>query len=103
MASDDLIIGAPFRGIRMAKHIDADITIRSARPLWGKGALATTEALQAAHPDARVLAIGPPTRRWCRYAYVTMVSLFWRPTETETRLSATPGVRHRAAGDQPPR
>ena len=37
----------------------AEVTIRSARPLWGKGALATTEALQAAHPSARVLAIGP--------------------------------------------
>ena len=37
----------------------AEVTIRSARALWGKGALATTEALQAAHPNARVLAIGP--------------------------------------------
>ena len=35
------------------------ITIDCARALWGKGALATTEALQARHPEARVLAIGP--------------------------------------------
>lgn len=35
------------------------ITIRCARALWGKGAIATTEALQAMHHEARVLAIGP--------------------------------------------
>ena len=35
------------------------ITINCARALWGKGALATTEALQAMHHKARVLAIGP--------------------------------------------
>jgi aldehyde:ferredoxin oxidoreductase len=35
------------------------ITINCARALWGKGALATTEALQAMHQKARVLAIGP--------------------------------------------
>jgi aldehyde:ferredoxin oxidoreductase len=40
-------------------HVQGDvITIRPARALWGKGALETTAALQAAHPDARVLAIG---------------------------------------------
>ena len=35
------------------------IAIHCARSQWGKGALETTEVLQATHPDARVLAIGP--------------------------------------------
>src|SRR5262245_32580554 len=35
------------------------LTIHCARPLWGKGAMETTEALQAMHQKARVLAIGP--------------------------------------------
>ena len=35
------------------------ITIHCARSLWGKGAIETTEALQATHQEARVLAIGP--------------------------------------------
>ena len=35
------------------------VTIHCARSLWGKGAIATTEALQASHQEARVLAIGP--------------------------------------------
>src|SRR5215813_2370273 len=37
----------------------ASITIHCARALWGKGAIAATEALQAMHHEARVLAIGP--------------------------------------------
>ena len=37
----------------------ASLTIRCARSLWGKGAMETTEALQAMHQKARVLAIGP--------------------------------------------
>jgi len=35
------------------------VTVEPAHALWGKGALETTSLLQAAHPDARVLAIGP--------------------------------------------
>jgi aldehyde:ferredoxin oxidoreductase len=35
------------------------ITIHCARSLWGKGAIETTELLQATHQEARVLAIGP--------------------------------------------
>ncbi len=35
------------------------VALHCARPLWGKGALETTEALQAKHQEARVLTIGP--------------------------------------------
>src|SRR5262245_20778367 len=35
------------------------LTIRCARALWGRGAIGTTQRLQAMHPKARVLAIGP--------------------------------------------
>src|SRR5262245_42755732 len=35
------------------------LTIRCARALWGSGAIETTQRLQAMHPKARVLAIGP--------------------------------------------
>jgi aldehyde:ferredoxin oxidoreductase len=41
-------------------HVRGEIiSIHPARALWGKGAVETTVALQAAHPNARVLAIGP--------------------------------------------
>ena len=39
------------------------IAIHCARSLWGKGAIETTELLQATHQKARVLAIGPAGER----------------------------------------
>ena len=81
----------------------ADITIRSARPLWGKGALATTEALQAAHPDARVLAIGPAGEAVVPLRLRDHRVIVLEAHRDGNAVIRDAGVRHRAAGDQPPR
>jgi aldehyde:ferredoxin oxidoreductase len=82
----------------------ATVTIHPARALWGKGALATTEALQAAHPDARVLAIGPAGEGQVPIA--TVINDKGRASGVRSGVGAVWGAKHLKAivvDDQPVR
>ncbi len=80
------------------------VTIHCARALWGKGAIATTEALQAAHPEARVLAIGPAGEALVPIA--TVINDKGRASGVRHGVGAVWGSKHLKAivvDDQPAR